>query len=58
MNRRDHGGVNKKRTFPCYYCGAQLESYQAHKRHISRHHGKSEQGYDKTLIDELENRSR
>jgi|14BtaG_2_1085337.scaffolds.fasta_scaffold00059_7 hypothetical protein len=58
MNKRGHGGMNKRRMYPCFHCGASLESYSAHKRHISKYHGQSERGYDKSLQDEMENRRR
>jgi hypothetical protein len=53
-NKRDHGGVNRIRSYPCGICGANLESYNAHKRHLSRYHGKSERQYDKMLLNEIE----
>lgn len=55
-NKRGHGGVNKVRSYPCYQCGAQLETYSAHKRHISKAHGQSERGYDKMLLNEIESK--
>ncbi len=53
-NRRDGGGVNKLRVFPCGICGAGFETYQQQKRHLSRAHGKSTAGYDKMLRDRVE----
>jgi hypothetical protein len=48
-NRRQQGGVNRVKTYPCLMCGAQLESYGAHKRHISRVHGSSNKKYDQEI---------
>jgi len=48
-NRRDQGGVNSRKVYPCFICGASFESYPAQKKHISRAHGKSTKGYDKVL---------
>ncbi len=53
-NRREGGGVNKKRVYPCSICGAGFESYGAQKRHLSRAHGRSTAGYDRMLRDRLE----
>lgn len=48
-NRRQHGGVNRVKVYPCIMCGATLDSYGAHKRHISRVHGASNKTYDQTI---------
>ena len=53
-NRRDHGGINRIKTYPCFQCNAVFESYSAHTRHISRVHGKSQRSYDRMLRDEME----
>jgi hypothetical protein len=48
-NRRDHGGVNARKEWPCFICGASFGSYQQQKKHISRAHGKSTKGYDQMM---------
>ncbi len=53
-NRRQGGGINKARVYPCSICGVGFESYQQQKRHLSRAHGKSTAGYDRMLRDKLE----
>ncbi len=53
-NRRERGGVNKVRVYPCGICGRGFSSYGAQKRHLSVDHGKSTSGYDKMLRDQVE----
>ncbi len=48
-NSRDHGGVNKRKEWPCFICGRSFNSYPAQKKHISRDHGKSTKGYDQMM---------
>ncbi len=57
-NRRNGGGVNKVKVFPCNICGAGFPTYGAQKRHLSRDHGKSTSGYDRLLRDQIERKDR
>lgn len=50
-NKRDIG-INTRKEWNCFICGASFTSYQQQKRHISRAHGKSTKGYDKILENE------
>ncbi len=53
-NRREGGGVDKKRVYPCGICGKNFPTYNEQKRHLSRAHGKSTAGYDRMLRDRVE----
>ena len=48
-NRRQNGGVSQRKVFPCLLCGAVLENYGQHKRHISSVHGSSNKKYDQEI---------
>ena len=52
-NRRQQGGENTKKMYPCLLCNKVLESYGAHKRHISTVHGKSTKTYDQHIEKEI-----
>ncbi len=57
-NRREGGGVNKARVYPCNICGKGFSTYNEQKRHLSRAHGKSTAGYDRMLRDNVERKGK
>jgi cytidine deaminase len=52
-NRRQNGGINQRKVYPCLFCNQVMETYGAHKRHISTAHGKSTKTYDQQIEKEL-----